>query len=238
MRRDPLYLTLRFVVLHAATVATHRCGSSASDPSSGMVSASATLSKVNVYGQYCSPTIDRTVCILLLQLSTCALRLGPHVNFLRLCFLRPQRMFSTMLKRTSWGAGITSWSLDSTLLLGTTQQKVMRRTKNNCYVSCRPPTTDSTCGETLRRQLQPAVSYDIDGVKFLPHSPPFPFRPLFGNKENQLTLVVTSKHRQTDRFVGKIRQFFDQIFDAYSPAQVCGCIFTRVCSTIQGQELL
>ena len=63
MRRDLLYLTLRYVVLHAATVATHRCGSSASDPSSGMVSASATLSKVNVYGQCCSPTIDRTVCV-------------------------------------------------------------------------------------------------------------------------------------------------------------------------------
>ena len=45
--------------------------------------------------------------------------------------------------------------------------------------------------------------------------------PLYDNEENQLTLVVTSKHRQTDRFVGKIRQFFDEIFNAYSPAQVC-----------------
>lgn len=38
--------------------------------------------------------------------------------------------------------------------------------------------------------------------------------------DKQLKLVVTSKNRQTDRFVGKIREFFDTVFDAYSPAQV------------------
>lgn len=38
--------------------------------------------------------------------------------------------------------------------------------------------------------------------------------------ENQLKLVVTSKNRQTDRFVGKIREFFDIVFNTYSPLQV------------------
>ncbi|CBN76625.1 Carnitine O-acyltransferase [Ectocarpus siliculosus] len=41
-------------------------------------------------------------------------------------------------------------------------------------------------------------------------------------KENQLKLVVTSKNRQTDRFVGKIREFFDTVFHAYSPSQIQG----------------
>lgn len=44
--------------------------------------------------------------------------------------------------------------------------------------------------------------------------------------DTQLKLVVTSKNRQTDRFVGKIREFFDAVFDICSPAQAsthCTC---------------
>lgn len=62
--------------------------------------------------------------------------------------------------------------------------------------------------------------------------------------ENQLKLVVTSKNRQTDRFVGKIREFFDIVFNTYSPLQVkktmyistrrephavCLCVICNVC---------
>lgn len=47
--------------------------------------------------------------------------------------------------------------------------------------------------------------------------------------ENQLKLVVTSKNRQTDRFVGKIREFFDTVFNTYSPLQVRGCVVPPVC---------
>ncbi|CAM9543692.1 unnamed protein product, partial [Scytosiphon promiscuus] len=53
-------------------------------------------------------------------------------------------------------------------------------------------------------------------------------------KENELKLVVTSKNRQTDRFVGKIREFFDTVHDAYNPIQVQKRV--RVVTTEDGPD--
>ncbi|CAM9245052.1 unnamed protein product [Ascophyllum nodosum] len=38
--------------------------------------------------------------------------------------------------------------------------------------------------------------------------------------ENQLQLVATSKSRQTDRFVGKIKQFLDYVYETYIPDKI------------------
>lgn len=44
----------------------------------------------------------------------------------------------------------------------------------------------------------------------------------------QIKLVVTSKNRQTDRYVGKIREFLDTVFEAISPAKVCATMKTTL----------
>lgn len=70
----------------------------------------------------------------------------------------------------------------------------------------------------------------VSCVQSLAHPAADPSRPLVLLRkkiENQLKLVVTSKNRQTDRFVGKIREFFDNVFNTYSPMQVRGLIVCR-----------